>query len=221
MSLTLIPIYFYFIAVSFLVSLSLYSNSTPEYPSLKWWPPFLFLTLLVELAASFLYLDSKNNTFVYNFFILVEFTFYMINLSFFVRNPRAKKIIRLTIIPFTLFTVFNYLFLQGIMKFNSITYSVGSLFIVSFSIYYFFELFRSPKSVKLRTDPAFWICIGLLFFYVVLFPFYALANFSIQFPRFLMKNFQDIISILNCFLYTLYTIAFLCKRTRNYTQSSS
>lgn len=221
MSMNLIPLYFYFMVLSFIASLTAYSNSNPENNYLKWWPPFLFLTLLVELSGSYLYLDGKNNTFIYNSFSIVEFPFYMANLSFFVRKPLAKKIIRYTAVLYAVITLINMLFIQGIMTFNSITFALGCLLIASFCVYYFLELFRSPKAIKLKNDPAFWICTGLLFFYCVSFPFFALANLSGGLPKILLKHFQTIVTILNCFLYTLFTIAFLCNRTRNYSSSSS
>lgn len=216
-----LPIYFYFIALSFLVSLSIYVKPVVGYDYLKLWPIFLFLTLTVELIASFLYESSQNTISLYNFFGIVEFSFYLLNLSLFIRKPVVKKIIHYFIPLYAFLSTINIFFIQGVKSFSTISYSLGCLIIVCFCIYYFFELFRSPKSVKLKNDPAFWICTGLLFFYCCTFPMFALINFWQDISKLFIKNFESILIILNTFLYALITIAFICLRTRNYTLSSS
>jgi tellurite resistance protein TehA-like permease len=133
----------------------------------------------------------------------------------------VKGIIRVTVVLYALAAVSNILFIQKMKTFHTVTYSLGCLLIVLFCIYYFFELFRLPKSVKLKHNPAFWICTGLLFFYCCGFPLYGLINYWSDISKLILKNFDKIITILNIFLYTLFTIAFLCIRTRKYTLSPS
>jgi hypothetical protein len=105
-------------------------------------------------------------------------------------------------------------------KFHTVTYSLGCLAVVSACFYYFFELFRLPKSVKLIRNPAFWICSGLLFFYCCGFPLYAFISLWNR-VRWVINSFGSIITILNIFLYSLFTIALLCSKTPKYSSSSS
>ncbi len=210
--------YFYFIVLSFIVSLFVYFDSRSPY--LKLFPPFLFVTLVAEFTGSYLSFIGKKNNFIYSFFTVVEFCFYMFLISLIINNPKAKKIIRVSAIFYCIISISNILFYQGIDTFHTITYCLGCLAIVAVCIYYFFELFRSPKSVKLSKDPAFWICSGLLFFYCCGFPLYAFINFWGQI-RIVADGFDDLITILNIFLYSLFTIAFLCNRTPKYISSPS
>ncbi len=119
---------------------------------------------------------------------------------------------------YILIAVTNILFIQKIKAFHTVTYAFGCLLIVAACIYYFFELFKIPKSVELKKNPAFWICSGLLFFYCCGFPLFGMFNFLSDISKLIIKNFYNIITILNIFLYTLFTIAFLCRlKIRKYT----
>lgn len=210
--------YVYFIALSFLVSLIVLNNK--QHPYLKFFSPFLLATLLTESIASYRNSIGENNISIYNFFSVFEFSFYLVMISMIIQNTRAKLIMRISSLVYAVISAGNIIFFQGMNAFHTITYSFGCLLIVAACIYYFFELFRLPKHVKLVNNPAFWICSGLLFFYCCGFPLYAFLNFWARF-KWMISNFKSIINILNIFLYSLFTIAFLCSRTRKFTLSSS
>lgn len=217
----LLPIYIYFIAINWLVSLSAFYNAKKIPFYLKAFSFFLLSTLIEEVFALYLSTIGKTNLPLYNFFTTFEFCFYLWIINLVIHNTRVKGIIKITIVFYAILAIINILFIQKIRTFHTITYSLGCLLIVIFCIYYFFELFRLPKSVSLATNPAFWICSGLLFFYCCGFPLYGLINYWSDISQLVLKNFDRIFTILNIFLYTLFTIAFLCVRTRRYTLSSS
>ena len=220
--MSFLPIYIYIIAISFLASLSVYFtlNSSPFY--LKLFPPFLFATLGVESLGAYLPSIHKPNVWLYNFFTVFEFCFYLLVINLIINNKRIKKIIRIILILYPIITIVNIIFIQQMKSFHTVTYSFGCLLVVIFCIYYFFELFKLPKAVKLKNNPAFWICSGLLFFYCCGFPLYGLTNFISGISNLIIRNFFAIIIILNIFLYSLFTIAFLCRiKTRKYTSSPS
>jgi hypothetical protein len=206
----------YIITFCFLVSLSVYFKLDPSYLYLQLFPPFLLATILVEIWALHLGSIGKNNVTLYNFFSTFEFCFYLRIISLIINQKKMKRIISVTIIFYAFAATANILFIQKMKTFHTITYALGCLLIVLFCIYYFFELFRLPKSVKLKNTPAFWICSGLLFFYCCGFPLYGFINYWSGI-KLIAKNFDKIFTILNIFLYSLFTIAFLCIKTRKYT----
>ena len=216
-----IPVYIYFVAFSFLVSISVYHELKPSFYYLKLFPPFLFFTLAEEIAGSYLWSIGHNNLILYNFFSTFEFCFYLWIIGLIIYSKRMKIIIRISILLYFLSATINILFIQKITSFHTVTYSIGCLLIVFFCIYYFLELFRLPKSISLINNPAFWICSGLLFFYCCGFPLYGFINYLENISILLIRNFDRIFTILNIFLYSLFTIAFLCFRTGKYTLSSS
>jgi len=219
--MSLLILYLCIVAISFLASLTVYFTSKPSETYLKLFPPFLVITLFVELLGLYLRNINQNNLALFNFFTVFEFCFYLWVLSLVISNKKIKKIIKTTLAVYAFTAIMNILFIQKMKMFHTITYSLGCLLIVSFCIYYFLELFRLPKSVKLKNDPAFWLCSGLLFYYCCGFPLFGLINFVNGLPRLIIKNFQTIVTIMNILLYSLFTIAFLCRiKTRKYTLSS-
>lgn len=209
--MSFLPLYVYFIIISFLASLSVYfiSKDLPYY--LKLFPPFLFATIIVEVLGTYLASIGKSNLWLYNFFTVFEFCFYLWIISLIINSRRAKKIIRIILIFYALASTVNIIFIQKMKAFHTASYAMGCLLIVAVCVYYFFELFKLPKSVKLKNNPAFWICSGLLFFYCCGFPLFGFSNFLSGISKLIIKNFYSIIVILNIFLYSLFTIAFLCR----------
>lgn len=209
--MSFLPLYVYFIFISFIASLSVYFFSKDLSYYLKLFPPFLFATLIVEILGTYLASVGKSNLWLYNFFTVVEFSFYLWIISLIINNRLIKKITRAVLILYAMAATVNIIFIQEMKFFHTTTYSIGCLLIVGVCIYYFFELFKLPKSVKLKNSPAFWICSGLLFFYCCGFPLFGLSNFLSGISKLIIKNFYAIIIILNIFLYSLFTIAFLCR----------
>jgi uncharacterized membrane protein (GlpM family) len=208
-----------FIAASFVASLFAYfKKPTPLY--LKLFPPFLLLTLVIEMIGSYRSYYAQHTTTLYNFFSIAWTCFYLLIISLVINSRRVKKIIWTTIVLYAIAALINVIYIQKMENFHTITYSLGFLLIVLFCIYYFLELFRLPKSVNLINNPAFWICSGLLFFCCCTFPLFGFLNFWMNI-KVVIKNFETILLILNIFLYSLFTIGFLCVRTRKYTLSSS
>lgn len=185
---------------------------------LRLFPVFLLVTILVEIIASYLDAHGKSVVPLYSFFTASEFLFYMYVLKEVIHNKGVKKLIASCLWVYILMVILNALFIQKGTSFTSFPYAIGCLLIVAFCIYYFYELFQLPKAVNLVRQPAFWICSGLLFFYCTSFPIYALFNFLKKSAPTFLKNFGLIVQVLNVFLYSAFTIAFLCRfRTRKST----
>ena len=212
------PVYIFFIAAAFIGSLFIYGQ-TGLASYLKLFPPFLGTSVLVELLALYLAANGKNNYLLYSFFTTIEFSFYLYIISCIVTSIIVRKIIRYILIGQILLSLINIFFVQT-NGFNSLTYSLGCLFIVSFCVYYFLELFRRPKSIKLALEPSFWICSGLLFYYCCSFPLFGLITVFFEIPKAMIRSILFIVDVLNALLYTLFIIAFVCKiKTRNPVKS--
>jgi hypothetical protein len=206
--------YIIFIAISFLVSLTIYFQpDTRLY--LRLFPLFLLLTLAIEIISYYLSIYTKLGTDtvtgMYNFFTSFEFLFYMYVIREIIQSKRAKKIVLYISGLYLLLVILNFLFIQKISSFNSLTYALGCLLIGAICIYYVYELFQSSHSVSLVRQPSFWICSGLLFYYCCSFPIYGLLSFLKEAPLVIRNNFRVIILLLNVFLYSSFTIAFLCR----------
>jgi hypothetical protein len=178
---------------------------------LKIFPFFLLLSFVVETIGWQLSLKSISNILLYSIFNVFVLNFYMFTLYSIVQKPVAKKVISISMLVFTLFALTNFVFIQGWREYNSITYSVGSLFIVATCVYYFLELFQLPHVVYLTREPGFWITSGLLFFFACGFPILGSVTIMQNLPRVLVNNLSIILDVLNVSLYTLFILAFLCR----------
>ena len=206
----ILPIYLYFLFPCIIVGISVYfQKSAPLY--LKLLPILLTINLIAEIVGMWLAQQYGTNVAMFNFYTSFELTFYL----FLLRDMVVGKTIRLILLHllwlYPLYCVINIVFIQGMEGWHSYSYGIGNLLIVGVSMYYFFELFKRPKAINLLTEPAFWICSGLLFFYSCSFPFLGPMNVLSVAPTVVIRNFHTIIALLNIFHYVLFTIAFLCR----------
>jgi hypothetical protein len=170
----------------------------------------MVITLAVEITAWLFFQYKINVTLLYIIFTSFEFMFYLFVIAFSIYNLKVRKIILWLMAVYPVLVLLNRLFIQQ-RSFHTITYSIGCLLVVAGCIFYFFELFQSTRSVNLLKEPAFWICSGLLFFYCCTFPLIGLWNFLPGLSDIILKNLNDILTFLNILLYSLFSIAFLCK----------
>lgn len=202
------PIHIYFELISFFASITLYfQKETPRY--MKFFPVFLLFTIVVEITG-WKITDRQANIWLYNFFIIINFDFYLYILKNFIHSLKTRKVILYCMGIYPILALANILFGQN-NAFNSVTYSIGCLFVVSASIYYFFELFRRPQFVNLIREHAFWITSGLLFFYCCTFGYFSLANFLFRGSPIILQNLREVLKIILFLFYSLFTIAFLCR----------
>ena len=205
-----IPLNICFIAINLVASIIFNIQHRGQALYLRVFPFYLAVTLIIEYLGNYMWSHNMNNTFLYNYFGLFSFTFYFLMLHSIVKSSFAKIIVKGIAIMYPFLFAINVAFIQT-TGFTSITYSLGCLLVAAICIYYFYELFQLPNSVDLTREPAFWFCIGLLFFYCCTFPFFGMANLMNDFPRIIMDNMVVLLNLMNVLLYSLFTIAFLCR----------
>lgn len=204
-----IPPSIYFEFVCFLASLSLFvQKNTPRH--LKLFPFFLLVTILIEVTGMILWRMGKSNIILYNLFAVFAVTFYLFYLKNIIRHRLVKSLITTAIIIYPIFAIINIFFIQ-VDAFQSITYSLGCLLIVGACVFYFYELFQLKQSIQLSREPAFWISSALLFFFTCTLPFIGLTNFLYEVSPVIAQNLGAILAIINFLLYSMFTIAFLCR----------
>lgn len=200
-----------FISIAFLASLTIYlQRKAPGY--LTFFPFFLLINVIVESISVYLVLHQKYNIFLLNPFTVLSICFYLFTLRGIIHNMRVKKILLYLVLIYPVVAFFNIFFLQKAAVFHTMSYSLGCLLIIAFSIYYFYELFQLTGTVNLLRQPAFWICTGLLLYFACSFPLYGFNSFlnTSQSPV-LVRNLILLFNLLDVFLYSSFTIAFLCR----------
>ena len=182
--------------------------------------PFLFLTVTVEVIGKLGTLPKGfGKMALYNVFTTLEFFFYAFLFYIHFKRMIFKKMVLLFIPLFSLAVGLNLVFIQGLNKtFHSYTFLLGSFFIVVFCCCFFYESVL-PDNIdqQLAKQPFFWICSGLLIFYLgsviinALFEYLSSNDLQVEGK----KIYNYINRTLNVILYSSFCIAFyLCPNNR-------
>jgi hypothetical protein len=205
-------------ASSFLVCLYLFKSL--KNTELKYFLPFLFLTLTVELTGLWMIQHGIKNYLLFNVFTTFEFIFYAF---LFYKHFRKNKfkLLSLGFMPLYVIAVaINLMYYQGIEKFHTYTFLLGSFFIVVFCCLFFYESVL-PEFLEntLTKQPFFWVCTGLLLFYlgsvIINALFEYLRTFDMQIEG--KKIYGTINQSLNVILYSAFIFSFILCRNNNKT----
>jgi len=201
---------FILMLVCFAVSLVNYlSKNGPLY--LKIFPVFLLLELVFEYEAFQMAHRHQNNLFLYNIIMIIEFSFYFFFFYSVYRLSAAKKTVLFLMAGYLAGALINIFFIQGMKVFHTYSFMIGCLLVIAGSIYYFLQMFRYPRTGSIMRDPAFWIASALLFYYACVLPVYGVLNYISSMSRYFNHTMKFIINFMNILLYSLFTLAFLCK----------
>lgn len=207
-----LPVYIYSMIFSLIASLNLlWKRKTAIY--LRLFPFFLAASVFVEIQADMIRTGdgSGNNMTLYNSFIVVEFVFYLYVLRSVIYSPSVKSKMNWIIFFFILLSVTNLIISLKFENFQSITYAMGSLLVVIYCVFYFYELFNLPEFVDLLREPSFWIVSGLLFYYTCTYPVTGMINHLNRIPRLSYSTLEFLFTWTNVLLYLIFTIAFICR----------
>jgi hypothetical protein len=215
---------FYFEIISFLFSIFFYLKKKNKL--LLYFVLFLFLTVLVEFIGGYYLYRDVRNYWIFNVFTTIEFLFYSFLFHLHFKKQSLKRLVLFFIPIFIFLILINLLFIQGFNKtFNSYTFLLGSFFIVIFCCCYFYESVLLDKiDQQLSKQAFFWICSGLLIYYlgsvIINALFEYLRNNDLGEEG--KKIYGTINHTLNVILYSSFCIAFfLCPNNKKTSSSQS
>jgi hypothetical protein len=207
-----IPLHIWFEIGAFVVSLWCYR--TIKDSTLKWFIPFLFALVCLELVTNYMAFVLKMHTVqVYNFSMPIEYSFYAFLFYKHLQGPMIKKVALGLLIFILTFSAINLAFVQGIEDFNSVSQMLGCAVVLFLSCSFFVDLFRREEEISLLREPMFWIATGVLFFNLgelstILFWQYTYQNPNPVYPAFLHMINKSLIYV----LYTFISIGLLCTK---------
>jgi hypothetical protein len=197
----------------------LYYWSTIKHSYWKWFALYLCFIAISELFGWLLSQIDRpdlNRNFYHYLVIPVEFIFFF---WLFARQSAGHTIKRLAILATLSFVscwaidtfLLNTVFYKTLYWFSSLSYTIGNLFLLLFCMHFLIRLARSNDILHFKHNPMFWVCIGLLIFYMGTAPYYGLRNM-------LYKNYTDVFwtytklgFIFNYSMYSLFITSFLCR----------
>ena len=197
-----------------IIGLLCWSRLSPRF--WRAFPVYLFIITCCEFAGW--YMNSKGikgSKWMYAYFVIpLEFIF-MYFLYFKNLLPTFKKTVLLLSGVYILTFIIEQLLL-GNEKWIwlSMSYTVGNITLLVLGTIYFFQLYNSDKLIEYKTEPFFWVNIGLLLFYVGTMPYYTTFKTLYKSNYGFMMAMAWTAVILNYIMYAFFIISFLCKRMK-------
>lgn len=212
----LAAIYFYFQLLSLITALIFLKKRDKV---LWYFIPFLLVTVVIELIGIWYTYRVIRNYLMYNIFTTFEYIFYAYLFHRHFRTNTFQQIAKWFIPGYLLAVVLNLTFIQdGTKTFHTYTFLLGAFFIVVFCCFFLFEsILPDQINHKLSMQPFFWICIGLLIFYLGSVIINALFEYlrSNDLQKQGIRIYGIINNSLNVILYCSFSIAFfLCHKNR-------
>jgi hypothetical protein len=168
----------------------------------------LFSVIIEKVGYYFTEWTGLLNYYVFNFYMLVSFSAYMLLF----RSLLARIIHKITAIFFLIIFILSFFlniwyFQDDINRSYTYSFAIGVLLIMILSCLYLVEIFNSDKILNFKKSVFFWYILGILVFHVPFLPFMLALNW------FLIKHDDSIFSlvlfILNLLANSCYIIGFL------------
>ena len=182
----------------------------------------LLLTIfLVELLAylwKFYFVTFRNwpysqsNLWLYNSFLIPQYLLYMAVYYKALHSNKIRTIILLLAVGYAVFAMVNIFFLQGIHNIESYTLAMADGIVIFMTVAWFNQILREKEIIRLTMHPMVWISVGAFIFHAANLPYILSLDFLIHNDISLAIALFNIFLALNCIMYSLYTIAFLCPR---------
>lgn len=178
----------------------------------KWFSVFLAFIVVAETFGFYTVLTndlrSNGNFFIY-FVIPCNYLFYYwLFLQFFKKNGTAWLPKMFTVI-YMLSLVFDISFFSKHKYwFFSISYTVGNMLLVLLILVTFFKVITKNLILEFRESMFFWVCSGLLIFYLGTLPYFGLRNVLVSYMQ-LNNGYSNVMYFLDAVMYMLFTFSFI------------
>lgn len=208
-------LYYIPLIISAIVSIRVFSGIWPS--AIKYVAVYLLFTAFIEIFAyawiGFLYETSfwkfhESNHWIYNIGFIVRYPLLFLYFREFLPGIRTGRILVVASITLMLF---NYLFFEGIFALNSYTVLFTFSITIILCFWFFRYIFLKKEIVNLLHATEFWIAAGLLFYHAATLPLFFIINKLNAESQLLSQSYIYLNDVLNIIMYTLLTIAFLCK----------
>lgn len=184
----------------------------------KWLPVYLAAIILVEITGSFLENTKVAAWNIYLFkFIGFPLQFLFFIWLFYKERVIPKKLIAISSLLFYLLTIGAEEFLLAGKKlpFFSLSYLAGCIILLIGCILYFSKLIRSESILFFKQDIMFWVCLGIVVFYIATFPYYGLFYTLAQKKyRYIHLAYTWASCFLDYLMYIFFTIGFICYKPK-------
>ena len=143
----------------------------------------LFISVLAVITFRYFLKSYSPYLIFYRFFIVGEFSLVTLFFSYTVINKQAKKVIQFLLIPFFLYSIYDFISTYN-QKFTYYPLVLECLLFPLIIIFFFYEKMKYSTKFPIYLSPSFWIAVGFLIF--------SSGNFFLfLFSKLLLQNEQN------------------------------
>lgn len=180
----------------------------------KWFALYLGVIFLTELTAEYMghVLGLLKPMYRVYFFFAIPFQFlfffWLFSRSYSEQKQRRWSYIGAGVYILAWWT--EFLFLQQTrLAFQSFSYTMGNIILLLLILQFFVGFISSDRILNYRQEPMFWVCLGLLVFYLMTLPFFGLWNtLATKYIKF-FSQYWILQMVLNCMMYTFFALSFI------------
>ncbi|HNU89086.1 MAG TPA: hypothetical protein PKJ94_12370 [Ferruginibacter sp.] len=180
----------------------------------KWFPVYLAIIFVTEITgeiAGYRLQWFQFNRNLYTFFCIpFQFLFFCWLFWKYFEKSSYRNWALAGVLIYLLSLLTNIFFLASIrFSFFSFSYMMGNLILLVLTILFFSLFIKGNEILGYRSSRMFWVCLGLLIFYLMSLPLYGLWNTLAAKHPGLFDNYWIITMILNYLMYLLFTLSFI------------
>lgn len=193
----------------------------------KWFPVYLAVVVLVEVNGTLLMalLDdpankkwegTRLNSAMFRYFgIPIQFLFFFWLFSRYFYKQKEYKWPLIGAAIYILSWIIEMLFFEKVHTwFMSFSYTIGNIMFLVMIILFFVRFVNSEEILNYRSSMMFWVSLGLMSFYLLTFPFYALRNTLWYNYTGVFYIYQSVSLALDYLMYLFFIIAFIWGRPK-------
>ncbi|MET0463468.1 MAG: hypothetical protein ABW007_09945 [Chitinophagaceae bacterium] len=179
---------------------------------------FLVAVAIIELTGLYMRLKEWYGPLL-KFYTMIAIPLQMIMLHgvfiIYFRSTKKKAVPWICLAVYLLSFAMEMLFLTGAKNvYLSASYSTGNICLLVLIMLYFQHIMKTPEIFNLRSSMMFYICTGLLLFYLGSFPFFALFNYLVENYTAFQKNYYWAMMTLSCLMYLTFTAGFIWSKPK-------
>lgn len=141
--------------------------------------PYFFLIIIslgIEGLNMFFAESGANNTHIFHFFTIAEFTLISLFYSFFFKKYFNPVLIYLIIPVFLVIAYIDYR-LNGLNSMDNFSTSIESIVLIFYSLFFFYYVLKNLVFENLLATPVFWLNTAVLFYFSGNFILFIFSNY--------------------------------------------
>ena len=181
---------------------------------LKWFAVYLGVIFATEIVAEITGHVLKEREIMYRiyffFAIPLQFLFFFWLFSKWYPDQSRKRWSYIGAGVYFFAWWVEFLFLQEKrLAFQSFSYTIGNIILLLLILQFFIDFINSDRILFYDREPMFWICLGLLVFYLMTLPFFGLWNTLAARHIKFFSHYWYLQMVLNCGMYIFFALSFL------------